>query len=117
LGFLTHEDGTDRLSRNVLRSYHNSLRKNPEEGSCHGKVMLKWMLSVTMWPGFNRLRMELVVVSFERYNESSGVTEGTQCGAAAHCCAAPLTALATELTAASHDAVNSFFVISFPSGS
>ena len=56
--FLTHEDAADRLSRNVLRSYHNSLRKNPDECNCHRKVMLKWMLSVTMWPGCNRLRME-----------------------------------------------------------
>jgi len=62
-----------------------------------------------------------VVVSFERYSESLGVTESTRCagrcGAAAHRCAVSLTAPATELTAASHDAVNSSFVISIPSGS
>ena len=30
-GFLTLEDGTDKLSRNVLRNYHYTLRNNREE--------------------------------------------------------------------------------------
>jgi hypothetical protein len=32
-GFLTPEDGTDRLSRNVGKNYHYSLCNNPEERS------------------------------------------------------------------------------------
>jgi len=52
-------------------------------------------------------------VSFERCSEPSGVTESThcasRCGAAAHCC--------DVLCCASYDIVNSFFVISIPSGS
>ena len=31
LGFLTLEDRTYRLSRNVMRNYHYTLRNNPEE--------------------------------------------------------------------------------------
>ena len=52
-------------------------------------------------------------MSFERCSEPSGVTESThcasRCGAAAHCC--------DVLCCASYDIVNSFFVISIPSGS
>ena len=34
-GFLTPEDGTDRLSRNVGKKYHYSLRNNTEERISH----------------------------------------------------------------------------------
>jgi hypothetical protein len=34
-GFLTSEDGTDRLSRNVVKYYHYSLRNNPQQRSYH----------------------------------------------------------------------------------
>jgi len=34
-GFLTHEDGTDRLSQMLVNNYHYLLHNNPEECSSH----------------------------------------------------------------------------------
>jgi len=34
-GYLTPEEGTDRMPHNVSKNYHSSLRNNPEERSSH----------------------------------------------------------------------------------
>ena len=91
----------------------------PQDCSCHGKVMLKLMFGddVAWFQPAKDWNLWLCPLSATMVGYHWGTHCAGRCGAAAHCCAVPLTAPATELTATSHDAADSFFVISIPSGS